>query len=49
MGLASDAVLRYQVAACEDKETGSLLSNLPDHLNASDEVEFISQHPQPSA
>ena len=40
IGLASGAVLRYQVAACEGKGTGeqSLLANLLDHLNASDVV-----------
>ena len=40
MGLASGAVLRYQVVACEGKGTGeqSLLSNLLDHLTARDVV-----------
>lgn len=38
IGLASGAVLRYQVAACEGKGTGeqSLLQNLLVHLNADD-------------
>lgn len=38
IGLASGAVLRYQVAACEGKGTGeqSLLQNLLVHLNAED-------------
>jgi hypothetical protein len=38
IGLASGAVLRYQVAACEGKGTGeqSLLANLLPHLNADD-------------
>lgn len=38
IGLASGAVLRYQVAACEGKGTGeqSLLANLLPHLNAGD-------------
>ena len=40
IGLASGAILRYQVAACEGKGTGeqSLLENLLDHLNAGDVV-----------
>lgn len=40
ISLASGAVLRYQVAACEGKGTGeqSLLLNLLDHLHASDVV-----------
>lgn len=40
ISLASGAVLRYQVAACEGKGTGeqSLLANLLDHLTASDVV-----------
>ena len=40
IGLASGAILRYQVAGCEGKGTGeqSLLANLLDHLNASDVV-----------
>lgn len=40
IGLASGAVLRYQVAACEGKGTGeqSLLRNLLVHLNAGDVV-----------
>ena len=38
IGLASGAVLRYQVAACEGKGTGeqSLLENLLEHLNTGD-------------
>lgn len=38
IGLASGAVLRYQVAACEGKRTGeqSLLENLLEHLNTGD-------------
>ena len=38
IGLASGAVLRYQVAACEGKGTGeqSLLANLLPHLNTGD-------------
>jgi hypothetical protein len=38
IGLASGAVLRYQVAACEGKGTGeqSLLQNLLEHLNTGD-------------
>ncbi len=40
IGLASGAILRYQVVACEGKGTGeqSLLENLLDHLNAGDVV-----------
>jgi len=40
ISLASGAVLRYQVAACEGKGTGeqSLLANLLDHLNTNDVV-----------
>ncbi len=40
ISLASGAVLRYQVAACEGKGTGeqSLLANLLDHLTANDVV-----------
>ena len=40
IGLASGAVLRYQVVACEGKGTGeqSLLANLLDHLNTGDVV-----------
>lgn len=40
IGLASGAVLRYQVAACEGKGTGeqSLLANLLDHLHPGDVV-----------
>lgn len=40
ISLASGAVLRYQVAACEGKGTGeqSLLANLLDHLTARDVV-----------
>ena len=40
IGLASGAILRYQVAACEGKGTGeqSLLENLLGHLNAGDVV-----------
>ena len=40
IGLASGAMLGYQVAACEGKGTGeqTLLGNLLDHLNAGDVV-----------
>lgn len=40
IGLASGAILRYQVVACEGKGTGeqSVLENLLDHLNAGDVV-----------
>ncbi|HEY8856233.1 MAG TPA: IS4 family transposase, partial [Rugosibacter sp.] len=40
IGLASGAILRYQIVACEGKGTGeqSLLANLLNHLNAGDVV-----------